>query len=420
MSVVLLELGSRLLVMHDELVMHELVMHDAASEISPEADITDEWGIIPRTIITASAHAMARLNQVADNDLPHVLSRLSVTDLGYGIGAAMSKLSEDQHRSIFGHLCNALDPRAAVDFSSASWGLRTSTEDLREDLRVEHEAVAALCLKVGVRSCKELHEAKQIVWIPEGHYLAKLAKAQQCISSPSAAVQHLEGSQRRARLVLCIGESAAMQRLLQGLGMGSLPVVTMLNLSAMRVGNLMIGMHVGDAGAAPLAAALGRGALPRLMYLYLSSIGIGDAGLVALAPALRRLPGLETLGLGGNPLGDEGLAALVAPPLPAGARVLTKLGALDLSITQVSDPGCSALAAGGLTMLKVLGLVDSQVTDAGCAALAAALDSGALPALETIKLVQLDKVRASSFELQPALALPLTLTPTRSPRHHTP
>ena len=352
MSVVLLELGSRLLVMHDELVMHELVMHDAASEISPEADITDEWGIIPRTIITASAHAMARLNQVADNDLPHVLSRLSVTDLGYGIGAAMSKLSEDQHRSIFGHLCNALDPRAAVDFSSASWGMRTSTEDLREDMRVEHEAVAALCLKVGVRSCKELHEAKQIVWIPEGHYLAKLAKAQQCISSPSAAVQHLEGSQRRARLVLCIGESAAMQRLLQGLGMGSLPVVTMLNLSAMRVGNLMIGMHVGDAGAAPLAAALGRGALPRLMYLYLSSIGIGDAGLVALAPALRRLPALEALHLSRNPLGNEGLAALVAPPLPAGAP----------------PP-----AAGGLAKLKVLSLSRTQITDAGCATLVAAV-----------------------------------------------
>ena len=68
----------------------------------------------------------------------------------------------------------------------------------------------------------------------------------------------------------------------------------------------------------------------------------------------------------GNPFGDEGLAALVAPPpppagaLPPPTGVLTKLKALDLDYT--------------------------QVTDAGCAALAAALDSGALPALKVLYL----------------------------------
>ena len=117
---------------------------------------------------------------------------------------------------------------------------------------------------------------------------------------------------------------------------------------------------MGDAGASALAAALGRGALPRLKTLYLRSTALGDAGLVALAPALRRLPALERLGLGDNPLGDEGLAALVAPRRrrqvrrrrrPEGWR---SSSALDLSHTQIAD--------------------------AGCAALAAALDSGALPA----------------------------------------
>ena len=77
------------------------------------------------------------------------------------------------------------------------------------------------------------------------------------------------------------------------------------------------------------------------------------------------MPALETLHLAGNPLGDEGLAALVAPPLPAGAPppptgVLTKLKELDLDYT--------------------------QSTDAGCAALASALDSGALPSLESLFL----------------------------------
>ena len=42
--------------------------------------------------------------------------------------------------------------------------------------------------------------------------------------------------------------------------------------------------------------------------------------------------------------------------------------------------------AAGLAKLKTLALYYSPITDAGCAALAAALDSGALPALETLYL----------------------------------
>ena len=331
--------------------------------------MSDERGIIPHTSSTAAAHVTDHLHQLAADELPSVLSRLSVTDLAHGVGAAMSKLSEDQHRSIFGHLCNALDPRAAMDFSSASFGLWALTEDLRQQLRSEHEAMAALCLEVGLRSCKELREAprlwlrrKNLVWLCKGH-------------EPG----------------LCIGESAAMQRLFKGLGVGALPALTTLHLESDMGGR--DDPRLGDVGAAALAAALGRDALPRLESLDLHAAAIGDAGLVALAPGLRRLPGLEQLSLNFNPFGDEGLAALVAPPLPAGARVLTKL--------------------------KELNLEGSQVSDVGCAALAAALDSGALPALQKIRLALVDEVRASSFELQPALALPLPLTPTRSPRHHT-
>ena len=107
------------------------------------------------------------------------------------------------------------------------------------------------------------------------------------------------------------------------------------------------------------------GALPRLKELNLNRTAIGDAGLVALAPALRLQPALEDLFLTGNPLGDEGLAALVAPPLPAGA---------------LPPP------TGVLTKLKTLRLSHTQITDAGCAALAAALDGGALPALYNLLL----------------------------------
>jgi len=143
-----------------------------------------------------------------------------------------------------------------------------------------------------------------------------------------------------------------VQRLAEGLGAGALPAVTRL---------FLVNMNVGKAGASELAATLGRGALPRLKRLVLIDDAIGDAALVALAPALRRLPALEELSLIVNPLGDEGLAALVAPPPPAGA---------------LPSP------TGVLTKLKMLSLNGTQVSDAGCAALAAALDGGALPLLE--------------------------------------
>ena len=105
--------------------------------------------------------------------------------------------------------------------------------------------------------------------------------------------------------------------------------------------------------------------MPRLETLTLGDTAIGDAGLVALAPALRRMPALALLDLGYNPFGDEGLAALVAPPPPAGAPPPT---------------------TGVLTKLKRLDLDDTQITNAGCAALVAALDGGTLPALENLNL----------------------------------
>ena len=148
------------------------------------------------------------------------------------------------------------------------------------------------------------------------------------------------------------------RQLAAGLGAGALPAVTWLGF---------FDMHVGDAGASALAAALGQGALPRLTSLALSSAAIGDAGLVALAPALRRLPALVGLGLSRNPLGDDGLAALVAPPPP--------------------PAGAPPPATGVLTKLKQLYLGRTDITDAGCAALAAALNSGALPALECLFLM---------------------------------
>ena len=97
---------------------------------------------------------------------------------------------------------------------------------------------------------------------------------------------------------------------------------------------------------------------------------------------MQRLPALKILSLGENSrFGDEGLAALVAPP-PAGTP---------------PPP------TGGLTKLKVLRLSYTQVTDAGCAALAAALDSGALPALEVFHVQDTPTSAAAEAAVMEAL-----------------
>ena len=269
---------------------------------------------------------------------------------------AFPMLSQDQQRSVFRHLWNVLDPRDAVAFSSVNRELQASTQALLQQLKADHEAAAALCLKVGLRSCKKLREAKRVSWYDKHLSVAELTT----LGTLGSVLPALE----KLTLFECAAGHDGVQRLAEGLGAGALPAVTSLHLGR---------VHVGDAGALALAAALGQGTLPRLETLELSHAAIGDAGLVALAPALRQRPALEQLCLTGNPLGDEGLAALVAPPPPAG----------------VPPPPTA-----GLAKLKKLNLSWTQVTDAGCAALAAALDSGALPAAALEKLY-LDDILAS-------------------------
>ena len=274
--------------------------------------------------------------------------------------ALLAALTGDEQRIIFSQLCNVLDPGVAVAFGSTNSELRGLTQALLQQLRAEYEVAAALCRNLRIAatwnnnllSCKKLREARQIIQVAKrlsGNDLATLGT----LGSVLPALEKLH---------LNLGGTTAgnddVVRLAAGLGAGALPAVTYLAFQVMP--------HVGDAGASALAAALGRGAMPRLKELQLIGTAISDVGLVALAPALRRLPALETLVLVNNPIGDEGIAALVAPPLPpAGA---------------LSPP------TEGLKKLKVLNLAYTQVSDAGCATLAAALDSGALPALDVLGL----------------------------------
>ena len=260
---------------------------------------------------------------------------------------ALSALSGDEQGILFVQLCNVLDPGIAVALSSVSNELRTATRVPLQQLKTGHEAAAALCRKLGHRNCKALREAKGVrCW-------------RKSLSADELKLLGTLGSVLPALEDMTLREPAAgpdgVQQLAAGLRAGALPAMTWL-----RIGYT----HVGDAGASALAAALGQGALPRLKDLTLFNAAIGDAGLVALAPALRRRPALERLAFSFNPFGDEGLAALVAPP-PADAP----------------PPQAEALVK-----LKRLYLIDTQITDDGCAHLASRLRSGALPALAELYL----------------------------------
>ena len=287
---------------------------------------------------------------------------------------ALSKLSGDEQGIILGQLRNTLEPRLAMYFSSASTELRALlTPAVQQQLRTDYEVATALCVKMGmcvesgIPSCKELREASKIK-----------NTRKEGLSADDLATLGLLGSVLPALECFSEGSGSAgpdgVQRLAEGLSAGALPAVTQFDLD---------GLHVGDAGASALAAALDRGALPRLRILGLIKAAIGDAALVALAPALRRRPMLEHLYLCDNPFGDEGLAALVAPPTPAGTP---------------------PLPTGGLKKLRTLYLDDTWVDDAGCAALAAALDSGALPALQTLTLAGITASAAAIDAVREALA----------------
>jgi len=270
-------------------------------------------------------------------------------------------LSPDLCGVIFSQLCNTLDPSAAVAFSSTSSELWALTHAQWQQLKADYNVAAALSLKLGMQGCKELREAKTV----EMRFCADRLSEDDLatfgtLGSLLPALDHLSLSiypPRRAANERAAGHDG-VQRLAEKLGAGALPALTRVTL---------YNMHVGDAGASALAAALDRGALPRLKHLRLNDAAIGDAGVVALAPALRRLPFLTTLCLIGNRLlSDEGAAALLAPP----------------------PPPAGAPPTGALTKLMAVGLNNTQITDTGCAALAAAIRSGALPALFDLFLDQ--------------------------------
>ena len=266
--------------------------------------------------------------------------------------AYLCALPDDLRRVIIGRLRTALEPRWVVHFSSANKELRAllPLEDRRQ-LWAEHDEAIILGLKLGTGgSCQALRAKGYICVLRDRLSAADLATL--AALGPELPKLH---ELSLGELSYSAGRDGAA-RLAKGLEAGALRGLAILNVWSVRL----------EAGARAIADALDRGALPRLENLALLNANIGDAALAALAPALRRRPALRALSLGHNPFGDAGLSALAAPNPPRG---------------HASPP-----PAGGLEKLEILHIERTRITDAGRAALVAALDGGALPALQYLKL----------------------------------
>ena len=138
---------------------------------------------------------------------------------------ALSKLSGDEQGIVFTQLCNVLDPGVAVALSSVSNELRTATLALLPQLRADHEAAAALCRKMGLRSCKELREAKWFHWHNKGLTAADLTLLGTLGSVlPALEVLILNDIDRSGS-----AGPDGVQRLAAGLGAGALPALTVLD-----------------------------------------------------------------------------------------------------------------------------------------------------------------------------------------------
>ena len=137
---------------------------------------------------------------------------------------ALSKLSGDEQRNVFSQLCNVLDPGIAVAFGSISNELRAATKVPRQQLKIEHEAAAALSHNLGMWSCKELLEAREIAMTTRGPTAADLAHLGSLVLPALESLVLIDHSGGAA-------SPDGVQRLSEELSAGALPTLTKLCLT---------------------------------------------------------------------------------------------------------------------------------------------------------------------------------------------
>ena len=276
-------------------------------------------------------------------------------------GCLLLVLSHDELGVIFDGLADPLQPVLAVAFSSTCKGLRTPLVVALFMLTQRHVRALALCRKLDYvgrdehdRCCEfemsveELRDSKTLHCDARTLTAADMATLSMILLTnglPKLQELHLIGSCRHPGDVVDFGDEA-MQALCEGLGGGAAPSLRELDCPE---------LSFGPAGAASLASALRRGAFPKLESLCLGKAPIGNQGAIAVAAVLRKLPVLRRLDLGECRIDDEGVASLVA-----------------------------GLGQDDFRSLKQFWLDGNRIRDAGCASLIAALNAGALPAIETL------------------------------------
>ena len=148
----------------------------------------------------------------------------------------------------------------------------------------------------------------------------------------------------------------------------------------------LVGNMIGD-GLEALSLALGAGALPRLVSLWLCGTGVTDSGVSHLAMALVRRDSLRTgwmqrpscltaLHLSRNQISDAGAHTLAA----SAARGLRACSILRLSHNHIGNDGLNVLAACEWPRLERLYISHNEYSDSS--ELSSAIEEGVrLPAL---------------------------------------
>lgn len=173
-------------------------------------------------------------------------------------------------------------------------------------------------------------------------------------------------------------------------------------MPALRVACLADNGMGADGAGTLMGAVVAGGTASTLSVLDLSLNALGDAGCRALAPALRQLPGLQSLVLVGNGIGADGAKAL-SPSL----SVCSALEDLQLASNRLSDVCVAALtkALQGLTGLRSLALQENySIGGEGCRALCGLLS--AVSSLQVLNLAKNSVGVEGARALAAGLALP--------------
>jgi len=151
---------------------------------------------------------------------------------------------------------------------------------------------------------------------------------------------------------------------------------------------LNLGQNImNDADMQLFSQAVESGKLPNLKKLFFRYNRIGDAGMTALAGAIRTGgSNLVTLDLYGNSIGDDGIKAF-STEIAHGMRLLD---VLDLGANNFGDAGMIAFAdavrSGALPLCTSIGLGSNNISDRGMEAFRNAIERGSLPKLLSLSL----------------------------------